>query len=127
MATLTPTRITAGLSNGVYAGTTYSSTYAAATATTGDKARVADPSRGFFAVKNGGGSTIYAKVVCQRVNGQGELENHMVRVAHLGYVDALDTLMVVSTLEAAFKAHGIKVAASGCEAAQDVLAPCLKG
>ena len=59
-------------------------------------------------------------------NGQGELENHMVRVAHLGYVDALDTLMVVSTLEAAFKAHGIRVAASGCEAAQDVLAPHFK-
>ncbi len=59
-------------------------------------------------------------------NGQGELEDHMIRVAHLGYVDSLDTLMVVSTLEMAFKASGVKVAASGCEAAQDVLAPYLK-
>ncbi len=59
-------------------------------------------------------------------NGQGELEDHMIRVAHLGFVDSLDTLMVVSTLEMAFKAHGVKFARSGCGAAQDVLAPTLK-
>ncbi|HJU84165.1 MAG TPA: aminotransferase class V-fold PLP-dependent enzyme [Holophagaceae bacterium] len=59
-------------------------------------------------------------------NGQGELEDHMIRVAHLGYTDGLDTLMVVSALEMAFKAHGVKVARSGCGAAQDVLASTLK-
>lgn len=58
-------------------------------------------------------------------NGQGELENHMIRVAHLGYVDSLDTLMAVSTLEMAFKAFDVKIARSGCEAAQSVLAPTL--
>ncbi len=59
-------------------------------------------------------------------NGQGELENHMIRVAHLGYVDSLDTLMVVSTLEMAFKAFDVKIARSGCEAAQEVLANSLR-
>ena len=59
-------------------------------------------------------------------NGQGELENHMIRVAHLGYIDGLDTLMAVSALEMAFKAFGVKIARSGCEAAQEVLAQELK-
>lgn len=59
-------------------------------------------------------------------NGQGDLENHMIRVAHLGYIDSLDTLMCVSTLEMAFKAFNVKVARSGCEAAQSVLAQVLK-
>lgn len=55
-------------------------------------------------------------------NGQGELENHMIRVAHLGYTDSLDTLMVTSTLETAFKAHGVKFERGGSDAAQVVLA-----
>ncbi len=55
-------------------------------------------------------------------NGQGELENHMVRVAHLGYTDSLDTLMVISALELAFRIHDVKIAAPGSEAAQAVLA-----
>ncbi len=59
-------------------------------------------------------------------NGQGELEDHMIRVAHLGYTDSLDTLMVISTLETAFKAFGVKLAAPGSEAAQAVLAEQLK-
>ena len=59
-------------------------------------------------------------------NGQGELENHMIRVAHLGYTDSLDTLMVISTLETAFRAFGVKIAKPGGEAAQSVLARTLK-
>ncbi len=59
-------------------------------------------------------------------NGQGELEDHMIRVAHLGYVDSLDTLMVISTLEMAFKAFGVKIARGGCGAAQSLLAGQLK-
>lgn len=59
-------------------------------------------------------------------NGQGELENHMVRVAHLGYTDSLDTLQVISALELAFRIHGVKIDNPGSEAAQGVLAESLK-
>jgi len=46
--------------------------------------------------------------------------------ATLGPLYSLATLTGVWTLAWAFKASGVKVAASGCEAAQDVLAPYLK-
>lgn len=59
-------------------------------------------------------------------NGQGELENHMVRVAHLGYTDSLDTLMVIQALELAFRIHGVKIQAPGGEAAQAMLASTIK-
>lgn len=59
-------------------------------------------------------------------NGQGELENHMVRVAHLGYTDSLDTLMVISALELAFRIHGVSIARPGSEAAQAILAESIK-
>jgi aspartate aminotransferase-like enzyme len=59
-------------------------------------------------------------------NGQGELENRMVRVAHLGYTDSLDTLQVISALELAFKLHGVTIQAPGSEAAQAVLAQAVK-
>ncbi|HXC18187.1 MAG TPA: alanine--glyoxylate aminotransferase family protein [Holophagaceae bacterium] len=59
-------------------------------------------------------------------NGQGEMEDHMVRVAHLGYVDGLDTLMVIQALEMALSSHGVKFAAHGGEAAQAVLAGTLR-
>ena len=59
-------------------------------------------------------------------NGQGEMEDHMIRVAHLGYVDGLDTLMVIQALEMAFTAHGVKIARPGGEAAQAVLAGTLR-
>lgn len=59
-------------------------------------------------------------------NGQGELENHMIRVAHLGYTDSLDTLMVIGTLETAFQAFGVTIAQPGGPAAQAVLAETLK-
>lgn len=60
-------------------------------------------------------------------NGQGEMEGKLVRVAHLGYTDALDTLMVVSALETAFQAFGVRHSPGGSAAAQAVLAPRLKG
>ncbi|HTL98114.1 MAG TPA: aminotransferase class V-fold PLP-dependent enzyme [Holophagaceae bacterium] len=59
-------------------------------------------------------------------NGQGEMEDHMIRVAHLGFVDGLDTLMVIQTLEMAFASFGVKVARPGGEAAQAVLAGTLR-
>jgi aspartate aminotransferase-like enzyme len=59
-------------------------------------------------------------------NGQGEMEDHMIRVAHLGYVDGLDTLLVIQALEMAFGAHGVKLAAPGGGAAQAVLAETLR-
>lgn len=59
-------------------------------------------------------------------NGQGEMEDHLIRVAHLGFVDGLDTLMVIQALEMAFGAHGVKVARPGGEAAQAVLASTLR-
>lgn len=59
-------------------------------------------------------------------NGQGEMEDHLIRVAHLGYVDGLDTLMVVQALEMAFAASGIRIARPGGAAAQAVLADTLR-
>ncbi|HZU53635.1 MAG TPA: aminotransferase class V-fold PLP-dependent enzyme [Holophagaceae bacterium] len=59
-------------------------------------------------------------------NGQGEMEDHMIRVAHLGYTDGLDTLMVIQALEMAFAPHGVKIAAPGGPAAQAVLAASIK-
>ena len=59
-------------------------------------------------------------------NGQGEMEDHMIRVAHLGYVDGLDTLMVIQALEMAFAQFDIKIARPGGEAAQAVLAETLR-
>lgn len=59
-------------------------------------------------------------------NGQGEMENHMIRVAHLGYVDGLDTLMAIQALEWAFQTHGVKIAHPGGEAAQAILAETLR-
>ncbi len=66
--------------------------------------------------------TLRDKFGLSLANGQGELENHMVRVAHLGYTDSLDTLMVIQALELAFRIHGVKIQAPGGEAAQAVLA-----
>ncbi len=58
-------------------------------------------------------------------NGQGEMEDHMIRVAHLGYTDGLDTLMVIQALEMAFQIHGVKIARPGGQPAQAVLAQTL--
>lgn len=58
-------------------------------------------------------------------NGQGEMEDHLIRVAHLGYTDSLDTLQVIQALEMAFSIHGVKIARSGGPAAQAVLAQTL--
>jgi aspartate aminotransferase-like enzyme len=60
-------------------------------------------------------------------NGQGELEGKIVRVAHLGYTDAIDTLSVVSALETAFTAFGVSYGSGGSHAAQAVLAERLRG
>lgn len=59
-------------------------------------------------------------------NGQGEMEDHMIRVAHLGYIDGLDTLMAIQALEMAFAVHGVTIARPGGEAAQAVLAGTLR-
>ena len=58
-------------------------------------------------------------------DGQGEMEGRVIRVAHLGYTDSLDTLMVIQALELAFAAHGVRIQRSGGEAAQAVLAEIL--
>lgn len=58
-------------------------------------------------------------------NGQGEMEDHMIRIAHLGYTDGLDTLQVIQALEMAFSIHGVKIARSGGPAAQAVLGQTL--
>jgi aspartate aminotransferase-like enzyme len=55
-------------------------------------------------------------------NGQGSMEGKIVRVTHMGYVDALDTLMAVSALETAFHRFGVKHGPGGSGAAQAVLA-----
>ncbi len=66
--------------------------------------------------------TLRDKAGLSLANGQGEMEDHMIRVAHLGYTDGLDTLQVIQALELAFATHGVKIAASGGSAAQAVLA-----
>lgn len=59
-------------------------------------------------------------------NGQGSMEGKIARVTHMGYVDALDTLMAVSALETAFQAFGVRHGSGGSAAAQAVLAPRLQ-
>ena len=60
--------------------------------------------------------------------GQGELKGRIIRLSHMGYVDAFDTLGAISALEMALAAQGFAVTpGTGVGAAQGVLAESMKG
>ena len=54
--------------------------------------------------------------------GQGDLAGKIIRIAHMGYMDAFDTITVISALEMALNDMGHKVTlGAGVAAAQKVL------
>lgn len=68
-----------------------------------------------------------AKYGFQIAGGQGELKGKIIRFSHMGYVDAFDTLGVISALEMTLAALEFKVAlGSGVTAAQKVFAEAMK-
>lgn len=62
----------------------------------------------------------------QIAGGQDDLKGKIVRVGHMGYLDAGDTLAVIGALELTLKGQGAKVElGAGLKAAQQVLAKAL--
>ncbi len=58
----------------------------------------------------------------QAAGGQGDLKGKILRIAHLGYMDASDVLLVISAFEVALKKMGYPVKmGEGVKAAQKVL------
>jgi len=55
--------------------------------------------------------------------GQDQLQGKIIRISHMGYVDAFDTLGVIAALEMALRAQGVKLTlGAGVSAALGVLA-----
>jgi len=62
----------------------------------------------------------------QIAGGQGDLKGKIVRFSHMGYVDAFDTLGVISAFEMALAAQGYDITiGSGVAAAQAVFAEAM--
>jgi aspartate aminotransferase-like enzyme len=56
-------------------------------------------------------------------NGQGEMKGQMIRIAHLGYYDYLDTIAAIGALEQVLAEMGIPIElGAGLKAAQQVYA-----
>ncbi len=63
----------------------------------------------------------------QVAGGQGELKGKIIRLSHMGYVDAFDTLGAIAALELTLRELGHDVAiGSGLTAAQKILAGAMK-
>ncbi len=63
----------------------------------------------------------------QIAGGQGELKGKIIRFSHMGYVDAFDTIGVISALEMTLASQGFKFqVGAGVAAAQRVLAEGVK-
>ena len=71
--------------------------------------------------------TIRSKYGFQIAGGQGDLKGRIIRFSHMGYVDAFDTLGVISALELTLAGQGydLKIGA-GVGAAQQVFAEAMK-
>jgi aspartate aminotransferase-like enzyme len=71
--------------------------------------------------------TIRSKYGFQIAGGQGDLKGRIIRFSHMGYVDAFDTLGVISALELTLAGQGydVKIGA-GIGAAQQVFAEAMK-
>jgi aspartate aminotransferase-like enzyme len=71
--------------------------------------------------------TIRSKYGFQIAGGQGDLKGRIIRFSHMGYVDAFDTLGVISALELTLAGQGydVKIGA-GVGAAQQVFAEAMK-
>jgi aspartate aminotransferase-like enzyme len=62
----------------------------------------------------------------QIAGGQDDIKGKVIRIGHMGYVDAFDTLAVIGALELTLKSLGAKIAlGSGLKAAQEVFARTL--
>jgi aspartate aminotransferase-like enzyme len=62
----------------------------------------------------------------QIAGGQGDLKGRIIRIGHMGYVDAADTLAVIGALELTLKGLGHKFElGAGLKAAQEVFAKAL--
>ncbi len=71
--------------------------------------------------------TMRAKYGFQVAGGQGDLKGKIVRFSHMGYVDAFDTLGVLSAMEMSLIGQGFKLSAgAGLSAAQKVFAEAMK-
>jgi aspartate aminotransferase-like enzyme len=55
--------------------------------------------------------------------GQGELKGKIFRIAHMGYVDRLDVILAISSLEMVLKKIGFEIElGKGVKAAEEILA-----
>jgi aspartate aminotransferase-like enzyme len=71
--------------------------------------------------------TMRGKYGFQIAGGQGDLKGKIVRFSHMGYVDAFDTLAVISALEMTLLGQGYKLRlGAGVSAAQAVFAEAMK-
>lgn len=71
--------------------------------------------------------TMRAKYGFQIAGGQGELKGKIIRFSHMGYVDAFDTIGVLSALELTLAGQGYKFqSGAGLAAAQRVFAEAMK-
>jgi len=71
--------------------------------------------------------TFRSKFGMQVAGGQGPIKGKVIRISHMGYVDAFDTLSVIGALELLLNELGHKVElGSGLRAAQKVFAEQLK-
>ncbi len=62
----------------------------------------------------------------QIAGGQGDLKGRVIRIGHMGYIDAADTLGVIGALELCLKSQGVKLElGSGLMAAQKVFGEAL--
>lgn len=70
--------------------------------------------------------TMRGKYGMQIAGGQGDLQGKIIRIGHMGYVDAADTLAVIGALELALHEQGHKFTlGAGVSAAQEVFAKTL--
>lgn len=72
--------------------------------------------------------TIRAKYGFQIAGGQGELKGRIIRFSHMGYVDAFDTIGVISALEMTLAGQGHRFPiGAGVSAAHQVFAAAMVG
>lgn len=71
--------------------------------------------------------TMRAKHGYQIAGGQGHIKGKIIRLSHMGYIDAFDTLGVIAALEMCLQAQGFAVdSGAGLTAAQRVFAEAMR-
>jgi len=71
--------------------------------------------------------TMREKYGFQIAGGQGELKGKIIRLSHMGYVDAFDTIAVLAALEMTLAGQGYKFApGAGVSAATKVFTDSMK-